>query len=84
MKDKTIRAAGFDEAFLGSFKRKGLPMTLVYDWGKCVEILMDQTDMDWDKASEFMKEQVETVWLGKGTPVFMRVVSLAECGQKNE
>ena len=48
----------------------------IYDYGKCVQILMQRDGMTEEDAEEFMDFNVTGAWVGKGTPVFLRPMSL--------
>ncbi len=69
-KDAVI-AEGFEDAYLGYVRRSNKPTVAVYDYEKCVEILMETEDWGRDKAVEFMESGVVATWLGDSTPSFM-------------
>ena len=67
--DASLTADGFDAAFIGWFERCGHPKVAVYDYDKCVNILMKE--MDEDSAIKYMEFNVVGGWVGEGTPAFM-------------
>ena len=52
--ENLLKADGFDEAVLGVGYKKGNEPSLVYDYEKCIEILMDRDGCDYEEAQEFM------------------------------
>ena len=74
MSEETLFADGFEEAFVGiahHFTRE----LAVYDYAKCIEILMTRDGMEEDEAEEFMSFNVTGAWMGDHTPVFLVKVS---------
>lgn len=67
--DGTLYADGFEDAFVGfvyQFNRR----LAVYDWNKCLSVLMERDGMsEWD-AIEYMDFNVTCAWMGEYTPVF--------------
>jgi hypothetical protein len=68
--DYTLLADGFDGALIGMGRQFNQELA-VYDYSKCVEILMERDGMNYDDAVEFMEYNVVGSWMGKGTPVFV-------------
>lgn len=64
-------ADGFDAAILGVMEGIGRSPAVVYDYARCVQILMDRDGMDADEAAEFMDFNVTNAFVGDGTPVFL-------------
>ena len=75
MSDPIMLADGFEEAFVG-IGQQFVHTFAVYDHGKCVEILRYRDGMTEEEAEEFMEFNVNGAWVGKGTPVFLRPMSL--------
>lgn len=65
------RADGFEDAELGVMRRCGEKDIIVYDYDKCVKILMDGDGMSYDDAVEFMEFNVVGSWIGAETPGFV-------------
>ena len=78
MKDKTLSADGYDKAFLGVFDRVGQPTVFVYDYDKCVELLMKADRMSNEDAEEYMQFNVVGGWVGTGTPAFLKLCSIED------
>ena len=66
-----LKADGFDEAILGAARQFNQPEKLIYDYVKCVEILMSRDDMTRDEAVEFMEFNVVGAYVGEETPIWL-------------
>lgn len=73
MENYTLLADGFDGALIGMGRQFSEELA-VYDYNKCVEILMERDGMSYDDAVEFMEYNVVGSWVGNGTPVFVERV----------
>ena len=70
--EEAVLADGFDEAFIGMVERCGLPAPVVlYDKGKCIQILIDRDGMTYEDALDFFEESVLGAWIGDYTPMFL-------------
>ena len=65
-----LLADGLEDAFIGVSCGFG-PNKAVYDWGKCVEILMKQDGMSTEEAIEHMSFNVTGAYMGEQTPEFI-------------
>ena len=65
-----LLADGLEGAFIGVSCGFG-PNKAVYDWGKCVEILMKQDGMSMEEAIEHMSFNVTGAYMGEQTPEFI-------------
>jgi hypothetical protein len=68
-----LLADGFEDAFIGagcSFNT----YFAVYDRSKCIEILMTRDKMDEEEAEEFFEFNVQGAYVGKNTPIFVKVL----------
>lgn len=45
----------------------------IYDYDKCVDVLMKRDGMSEQDAIEFMEYNVTAAWMGEATPAFLRV-----------
>jgi hypothetical protein len=70
--DDLLKADGFDDALLGVGRKKCSPDSLVYDYEKCVDILMKRDGMTYEEAVEFMEFNVVDAYVGEHTPIFVR------------
>lgn len=66
-----LKANGFDNAIIGVARQFNQPEKLVYDYSKCVEILMSRDEMSKDDAVEFMEFNVVGAYVGEQTPIWM-------------
>ena len=70
--DDLLKADGFDEAIIGVGRKKCSPDSLVYDYEKCVDILIKRDGMTYEEAVEFMEFNVVDAYVGKTTPIFVQ------------
>ena len=62
----------FAEAFMGvSAQNPGRPMLAVYDYGKCVKILMRNGPMSEEDAVDYIEYNTTGAWHGDRTPIFL-------------
>lgn len=74
----TLFAAGFEDALLGWAQRCGKPHVAIYDYDKCIEILMTRDGMTLEDAIEFFEFNTVGAWVGEGTPMFMKYGTIEE------
>jgi hypothetical protein len=63
-------ADGFDAALIGvgvQFSRE----VAIYDYDKCLDILIERDNMDIEEAIDYMEYNVVGAYAGKSTPVFL-------------
>lgn len=68
---EALFALGFEDALVGvgtSFNSD----IAVYDFSRCVGILMERDGMDYEEAVEYMEYNVTGSFIGEATPVFLR------------
>lgn len=68
---EALKADGFDHAILG-YGTQFNNDVVIYDYNKCIDILMDRDNITYDEAVEYMEYNVCGAWVGNNTPVFMR------------
>lgn len=68
--EETIYMDGFDDALLGLGTQFNRDLA-IYDYERCIEILMNRDDMTYEEAKEFMEFNVVGSYLGDHTPVFL-------------
>ena len=68
--DAILLADGFEAAYLGVCRRFNTYAAL-YDYDRCVEVLMERDDMPYEDAVEFMEFNVVGAYVGDSTPVFL-------------
>lgn len=62
-----LKADGFDDAITG-VTTNGL---VVYDYYKCVDIIIKEQNCKYIDAIEYMEFNVVNAYLGEGTPIFI-------------
>ena len=65
---ESLTADGFDEAIIGFAASGG---NVIYDYNKCLKILMESHNMDYTDAHEYMEYNVVSAYVGDLTPYFM-------------
>lgn len=68
---EALTADGFEDALVG-FGTQFTHDVAIYDYDKCVEILVKRDGMTEDEAIEFIEFNTTGAWVGKNTPVFLR------------
>ena len=66
----TLYANGFEDALIG-LGWQHTKLLAVYDYDKCVEILMERDEMTHEEAVEWMEYNVVGAYVGEYTPVFL-------------
>lgn len=65
-----MQADGFKKALIGYGRKKGSEDSLVYDYDKCLQILMKNGMTD-EEAVEWMEYNVVDAYVGPSTPIFV-------------
>lgn len=68
---KLLQADGFEDALIGVGRKKGSEDSLVYDYEKCVDILIQKEKMSHEEAIEWMEYNVVDAYVGPTTPIFV-------------
>ena len=64
-------ADGFDDAFVGTtISAFGRKQVALYDYDKCILILMHDNHMTEDDAIEYFDYNVIGSWVGEDTPIY--------------
>jgi hypothetical protein len=66
----TLHADGFEDACVG-YGRQFNRILAIYDYDKCIKILMEWEDMTEEQAVKFFEFNVVGAWVGEYTPVFV-------------
>jgi len=65
-------ADGFDSCIVGrTCQQPGRPPLVVYDYERCVTLLVCRDKMTFEEAVEYMEYNVVGAWVGANTPVFI-------------
>ena len=67
-----LYADGFEDTIVG-VGRQCHNELVVYDYDKCVQVLMDSEGMTYEEAVQWMEFNVVGSWVGANTPVFIKV-----------
>tara|TARA_R110000868_G_scaffold176609_4_gene414516 strand:+ start:19093 stop:19341 length:249 start_codon:yes stop_codon:yes gene_type:complete len=73
--DELLTADGFDEAIIG-YTCTSVAMeneVVVYDYMKCIDILMERDGMEYEDADEFLQFNTLGSYVGPLTPIFIMV-----------
>ena len=65
-----MKADGLDGAIIGVGQQFDKPDRLIYDYDKCVDILMTDQGFTEEEAIEWMEFNVKGAYVGEGTPIF--------------
>ena len=63
-----LKADGFDDAIIGA-STTGL---VVYDYDKCVDIIIKEQNFKYIDAIEYMEFNVVNAYMREGTPIFIK------------
>jgi hypothetical protein len=75
-----LRADGFEKAEIGV--SVGLDVhRIIYDYDRCIQILIDRDEMSQTDAIEYMQFNVVHAWVGDDTPMFIETMESAEIDQ---
>lgn len=67
--NKPLLLDGFEGAFMGVLRRFGQENSIaVYDYNRCMNILMERDGMQEDEAVEWIEHNCLGAWLGNSTP----------------
>lgn len=66
-----LKADGFEDALIGVGTQCHHEVA-IYDYEKCVQILMERDGMTDEEAIEFLDFNTCGAWVGECTPVFLR------------
>jgi hypothetical protein len=66
--EQALFADGFDNAIIG-YDANGF--CVVYDYDKCLKVLIERDDMSYPEAHEYMEFNVVCSFVGEFTPIFI-------------
>ena len=70
-------ADGYEKAFIGTtISAFGRKQVALYDYDKCIMILMNDNDWDEEEAIEWFNFNTIGSWVGEDTPIFVNVHKL--------
>lgn len=68
---KALFAEGFDAALVGSYVKENGEVVAQYNYDKCLEVLMETDNINYEEAIEYMEYNVVSCYVGNHTPVFL-------------
>ena len=71
VEENLLFANGFDDAIIGLGEQYSRTTAVVYDYNKCVKVLMDRNGMSKEDALEYMEFNVVSSYVGEHTPIFL-------------
>lgn len=63
-------ADGFEDAYIGHTLGRG-PIVAVYDYEKCVSVLIQRDGMTRDRAEEYLDFNTISAYVGEFTPLYI-------------
>ena len=70
-------ADGYEKAFIGTtISAFGRKQVALYDYDKCIMILMNDNNWDEDEAIEWFNFNTIGSWVGEDTPIFVNMHKL--------
>ena len=71
--EEIILYDGFEDAFVGIMTAYGSEDRAVYDYDKCIQILVDRDEMNLCEAQEYFSFNVLGMYVGDRTPAFINL-----------
>jgi hypothetical protein len=68
-----LLADGLEPAFLGHTLNHHRPHVAVYDYDKCVQVLVERDGMTEEEADEFLSFNTLGAWVGENGPLFVKI-----------
>ena len=69
---EALFADGFDDAILGVSVGISARNVVVYDYDRCVEILMQKDKMSYEDAIDYIEYNTISAYVGEFTPIFVK------------
>lgn len=67
-----LKYNGFDKAIIGiSMAQPNREPSVVYDYDKCVEIVLEESTMSVEEAEEFVTYNLVNSYIGETNPIFI-------------
>ena len=77
MIEEALLADGFEDALVG-FGYQHTRVLAIYDYQKCINVLMSRDDMTEEEAIEHMDYNVVGSYVGDHTPIFLHKELMSE------
>lgn len=72
--EEALFADGFEDALIGYCERCGISPVALYDYDKCISILMKRDGMTETDAVEFFEFNTLGAFVGEATPMFAKLL----------
>jgi len=69
---EALLADGLEDAFIGYTLNHHHAHVAVYDYDKCIEVLVDRDGMSHEEADEFLSFNTLGAYVGENGPIFIR------------
>jgi hypothetical protein len=69
--DELVKLDGLDKAILGVCQIHCQEPRLIYDWDRCIVVLVETNGWTYDEAVEWMDHNVTCLYTGNTTPAFL-------------
>lgn len=70
-----LLANGFESAMIGYTLNDHHPHVAVYDYDKCVAVLVERDGMTEEEAEEFLSFNTLSAYVGENGPLFVKVTT---------
>lgn len=81
--DKPLLFEGFEKAFVGMLRRYGQNNPIaIYDYNRCINILMDRDGMEEDEAVEWLEHNTLGAYMGANTPAMVFPCTMKELAEE--
>lgn len=70
LNEEALTMDGFHDAIIGIVDRFGMSSIFLYDWQKCIDILIKSGCESVEEAEEYLHFNCLGAWMGDGTPAF--------------
>ena len=66
-----LLADGFEDAYIGHTVNQHHAIVAVYDYAKCIQVLVERDGIDPDEADEFLQYNTLSAYVGENGPLFI-------------
>ena len=67
---------GFDAALVGVARRHSMPEVAVYDYGKCVQVMVDRDGSSHDDGVVYLEYNVAGAYVGENGPILVETLDV--------
>ncbi len=77
---EALLADGLEDAYVGHTMNQHHATVAVYDYAKCIDVLMTRDGMDYEGADEFLQYNTLGAYVGENGPLFISITATAKAG----